>query len=160
MIKHIVNAGLIVAVLGGMSGAAIGKPPVFRAVATWTVNPPEPCGAFSTVQVRSTQADVDVIELTYQFGNTCDNSFHIVQATGAGTIDGNLNHLRIVATIATSDERPVDVDLTLKKTKDLSDKGPGEKTVSARATGTVILDGVDLTGGVPTNDATITRSKS
>jgi hypothetical protein len=157
MIKHLVS-GALVLTLGavGLAPEARGKPPVFRGSATWTVDPPSPCGAFSSLLVQSTQADANVIEVVYQAGNTCDGSFAIVQATGTGVVTGNINRLRIEALIATSDERPVDIDLTLNRTRDLSD----EKVVSARATGTVLLDGVDLTGGVPATSATITRSKS
>jgi hypothetical protein len=131
-----------------------------RGSATWTVNPPEPCGAFSTLFVHSTAADASVVEVIYQFGNSCDGSFHSLQGSATASVTGNLQHLRMDGLIPTGDGRSFDVDLTLKRTKDFSNQTPTETTVSARATGSVVLDGADLTGGAPTTNATITETRT
>ena len=81
-----------------------------------------------------------------------------VQAFGQVETRGNLARLFVEGTISTSDDRPVDIDLSLRKIANLPDPGPGQKAVSASARGTVILDGVDLTGGQPSTSGEITRS--
>jgi hypothetical protein len=163
MIKHIGHAALVLALVTfGPSPKAHAKShAVFKGSAQWTVNAPDlpACGKFSTLLVHSTAADDDIVEVIYQAGNTCDNTFQSLQGSGTATLSGNLKLLTIEGTIPTSGG-PVDVDITLKRTKDLSENGPDEKVVSARAKGTVILGGQDLTDHAPTTDATITKTKS
>ena len=131
----------------------------FRGSAQWTQDPPAPdCGPFHTLLVHTTQADPNVVEVIYQFGNTCDNSFSNVFGTGLATVSGNLKSLNMSGTIATSDGRSFIVNVTL--TGDVvTDRTDRDRTVSATAQGTVLLDGTDITGGVPTTNASITRSK-
>jgi hypothetical protein len=157
MMKQLARATLLLAVFVGPAHA---RPPTLKGSATWTVNAPEPCGAFSTLVVHTTEADVDVIEVLYQFGNSCDGSFHFLQGSAAGTVSGNLNRLTLEASVPTGDGRTFAVDVTLQKRKGGNPPPPpGEKVVSARASGTVVLDGANLTGGVPTDDAVIRRVK-
>jgi hypothetical protein len=141
-------------------GAA--NPHVFRFQATWVVNPDGTCGVpHSTLFLGSTAADGDVVDFTYQFTpDPCTTTLQIVPGVGQVEISGNQAHLRVQGTISTSDERPVQIDLTLRKSRNLPDPGPGEKLWSATARGTVILDGTDLTGGQPSTTAQIRRSPS
>jgi hypothetical protein len=162
MIKRVLVAalGFTVVAIGHVSLLEAKNGKELRGAATWTVPAPAPCGPFSTLLVHSTQFDASVLEAVYQFGNSCDGSFHIVQGSGTGSVTGNLQHLRMHALVPTSDDRTIDVDITLHRTKDLADRSPNEKVVSARASGTVILDRADLTGGAATNDATITETRT
>jgi hypothetical protein len=160
MIKRIVIGALgFMVVTLVASGLEARSQKELRGSATWTVDPPAPCGPFSSLLVHSTTSDASVVEVIYQSGNTCDNSFQILQGSAAGSVTGSLKRLRMEALVPTSDGRTFDVDITLTGTKDLADKSPREKVVSARATGSVLLDGVDLTGGVATDNATITETK-
>jgi hypothetical protein len=134
---------------------------VFRGSAQWTRNPPpNACGPFSALLVHSTQADPTVVEVIYQFGDTCNNTFGSVSGTGQVTVNGNLQRLRFKGTIPANDERSFSVDITLKRTCEDTDRDGSDRTVSAEAKGTVILGGVDLTGGATTTNASISRSKT
>jgi hypothetical protein len=135
------------------------KSHVMRGAAQWTKDPADPCGPFSTLVVHSTQADIDVVEILYQSGNTCLGTFSFVQGSGLVSVNGNLHRLTFRGTIPLNDGRTAAVDLTLTSTKESDTKDKSDRTVSASARGTVILDGVDLTGGVSTTNATISRSK-
>jgi hypothetical protein len=133
---------------------------VFRGSAQWTQDPPsDQCGPFSALLVHSTQADSNVVEVIYQFGDTCNNTFGMVFGTGQASVNGDLKRLTMSATVSTSDERSIAVNVTLTGTRGSKEQSGDERTVSASASGTVILDGVNLTGGVTTTNATISRSK-
>jgi hypothetical protein len=162
--NKILGSAVIMLITLGSTGASKAKDSkVLRGSAMWTINPPaEPaCGPFSALLVQSTQADVDVVEVIYQFGNTCGaGSFASVQGSGAGMVSGKVKALTVEADVPMSDGRTISVDLVLTRTKDLRDNGPDEKVVSASAFGTVILDGTDLTRHAPSTDATITETKT
>jgi hypothetical protein len=128
--------------------------------AQWTRTAPDPCGPFSTLLVHSTQGDIDVVEVIYQAGDSCPGgTFLSVQGSGLVSVTGNLHRLTIRGAIPVGDGRTVAVDLTLITSKEADAKDKSNRTVDASARGTVILDGMELTGGVPTTDAFISRSK-
>jgi hypothetical protein len=134
--------------------------PVLRVQSQWTTDPPDAgCGPFSTLFVQSSQADTDVLFVVYQAGNTCDNSFHSVQGSGLVTVSGNIHQVTVTGNIPLSDGTTGSVNLSFTQTPDSEDKNMGNRTVSAVAQGTVILDGSDATGGVPTTNAQISRTK-
>jgi hypothetical protein len=163
MNNRIRMAALVVGMMALWPTAPIeaASPHVFRFQAQWVVNPNGDCGTpHSVLFLNSTQADVDVVELTYQFtSDPCTVPLQIVQGTGQVDISGNLSKLFVEGTLSSS-SGDVDIDLTLKKTGNLPDPGPGQKAVSATARGEVVLDGEDLTGGQPSTSAQITRSRS
>jgi hypothetical protein len=134
-------------------------PPTLTGTAIWFFDSAASCGPFAALLVESTRADTDEINVVYESGNSCDGSVQDVQASGPGTVNGNINRLRMVGTIPTGDGRTIKVDVSLTRTKG---KGPkdDDKDVTAQATGTVILDGADLTRGIPTDEAFISKSKS
>jgi hypothetical protein len=124
---------------------------VLRVQARWDIPVDQDCTA--TLFLNSTQADVNVLELTY-FG--CP--FSIVQGSGTVSISGNQNHLSVTGTIPTS-RGEATIDLDFDRTGKLP-RSPGAKTVSAVATGTVLVGGQDLTAGQPSGSASITKSKN
>jgi hypothetical protein len=141
-------------------------PHVFRFQAQWNVNPDgSDCDTpNSSLALFINASDVDVVQFDYQFNlDPCNPTSPLQRFTGAGQLDisGNQTRLFVEGTLTLfADGRQVDVDLMLRKTGDLPDPGPGEKLVSATARGEVILDGEDLTGGLPSTTAQISRSRS
>jgi hypothetical protein len=165
------GSGLVAALVLGLTALwpaanlEAGNPHVFRFQAEWLDNADgSDCDRPATsLSLVSSQADVDVVSFVYQFNlEPCDpaSPLETVQATGQVEIRGNLARLFVEGDIPTSDAREVTIDLCLRKTGNLPDPAPGEKEVSAKARGQVILDGVDLTGGRSSTSARITRSRS
>jgi hypothetical protein len=156
-------AALVLALIALWPTAPIeaANPHVFRFQAIWAVNPDAECGKpYSQLFLNSTQADVDVVEINYiALPDPCGPGQPIVIGSGLVDIRGNLSKLFVEGTIPSSGG-DVAIDLVLRKTGNLPDPGPGEKAVSATARGTVILNGVDLTGGKPSTSAFIRRSNS
>jgi hypothetical protein len=162
-------------VLGGVLAVGlvavwpIGKPeaasPVFRFEAVRNVNPDgSDCDTpNSSLALFINESDVDVVQFDYGFNlEPCDPSSPFQRVTGFAPLEISGNHRRlfVAGTITLADGREVEVDLKLLKTGCLPAPGPGEKLVSATATGEVILDGEDLTGGEPSTSAEISRSKN
>jgi hypothetical protein len=165
MIKHlgIVALALGFVVVGSVPSSEAVQPQknkAMRGSAQWTTDPPSPCGPFSALLVHSTQGDADVVEIIYQSGDTCQGTFTSLQGRGLPAVDGNINKLTMNGSVPADDGRVFEVNLTLTRTRDFDNNGPSERVVSASARGTVILDGMDLTGGVPTTNATISKSKT
>ena len=159
------HLGIVALALGLTVAVGAGTPPVGAAnggrasgQAQWTTDPPpDPsCGPFHTLLVQGTEAD-GTAQVVYQFGDTCDDSFHILQGSALATVNGNLNKLTISGAIPVQGDegRAFLVNVTLHRTGRPGGGGAGGRTVSASASGTVILDGTDVTGGVPTSNATI-----
>jgi len=137
---------------------------ILRFQAVWSVNPNGDCGQpNSALSLASSQADIDIVFFSYFFiSDPCSPTPVVIFVQGVGpvSISGNQTRLFVDGTIQTPDGRPVNIDLTLQKTGNLADPGPGEKLVSASATGEVVLDGQDLTGGAPSTTAQISKSKN
>jgi hypothetical protein len=157
-------AAIAVGLITGWPAAPLdaASPHVFRFQAQWVINPDGICGTpHSTLFLTIPAADVNVVSFTYQFTpDPCTTNLEIISGGGLVDVRGNLTRLEVDGTIPADGDRQVTIDLTLRKTGNLPDPGPGEKAVSASARGEVILDGTDLTGGQPSTSAQITRSKS
>jgi hypothetical protein len=168
MMKKTIGIGALAVALVALwptTGLEAASKQVFRFQAEWNVNPDgSQCDVRnSALSLSSSQADTNVVFFVYQVNlHPCDpnSPLQIFQGVGPVTITGNQSHLAVQGTIFTSDERPVQINLRLRKTGNLPDPAPGEKLVSACATGQVIFGGTDLTGGVPSTRAQISKSKS
>ena len=134
---------------------------IFRFQAEWRQDPTVECGPQKLLSLSSFQADVDVVSFTYfNIANTCTGEgFQFVTGSGAVNVSGSLNQLSVTGEIF-GNGQPITIDLQLDKVASLPDSTQGEKMVSATAQGTVLLDGQDLTGGLTSTTASITRSKN
>jgi hypothetical protein len=169
MISQTIRIGALALALLGLVPASQSeaKGHVFRFQAEWRKDPVQECGPQVVLSLFSSQADIDVVSISYQnIPDTCTGiGARFVSGTGTVTITGNQAHLSVEGSIAvTSNDGStgvVDLDLTLRKTGNLPDPTPGEKLVSASACGEVILDGQeDLTAGQRSTTAQISKSKN
>jgi hypothetical protein len=145
MINRTIRIGMLALALCSFAAAAEAKN-VYRFSAQWSSNADgSDCSHPNFVLLlQSTAADIDVVSFTYQAFDVC-NGFRIVTGSGTASITGNQNKLHVDGVLPLSGGGDVDVDVDIRKTI---------------ATGTVILNGVDLTGGQPSTTASITKSKN
>jgi hypothetical protein len=154
----------VLALTPSFAGAAEAKQ-IFRVHAQWLSNADgADCDKpASVLQVDSTEADVNVLAFVYQVATGfCGRpgevpTFQIFSGSGTVSLTGNQTKISVVGTLPLGGGGEVDVDLFLRKTGNLPD-GAGQKTVSAVATGTIILNGQDLTAGQPSTFASIVKS--